>query len=146
LTFEIKRLKLLMQETSDGNDKIKAELSKMADEIEAELSRMKNRIAPQQQKSPTLTEPDEKVSDVRLRKMLALTGFHPSLADMDKDAASYYGENASFGILLEPSLSPDLGDSSLAVNFQAQILRGLDQKNTPIPFPNISVKATRAIS
>jgi hypothetical protein len=44
LTFEIKRLKLLMQETSDGNDKIKTQPSKMADEIEAELSRMKIRI------------------------------------------------------------------------------------------------------
>jgi hypothetical protein len=56
-----------MQETSDGNDKIKAKLSKMADEIEAELSRMKTRIAPQQQEPPTFTEPDEAVSDLHQR-------------------------------------------------------------------------------
>jgi hypothetical protein len=63
LTFKFERLRLLMQETSDKNDKIKAELFKQADEIEAQISRMRARITSGQQKPPTLTKPDDAVTD-----------------------------------------------------------------------------------
>ena len=83
-----------------------------------------------------------------LVKALAIKKLHINLANMDKNAASYYKKGAVSGIIPRPSRFPDPEDSPPGTYIQAQKLHKSNQRNISRLkiLPSASTRAKKATS